>query len=457
MLPELNTPIPGPRSRELAVELRAHESRNVTFVSPGFPVFWERAHGPNVWDVDGNRFLDLTSGFGVASLGFTPQPVVDAVQDQVARLYHAMGDVHPSAEKAALCRRLSQLTFEQWKLGAGKVILTNSGSEAVEAALKTAWLATQRRGVLAFTGSYHGLGYGALTVTGRHHFRDPFAAQLADFATFMPFPHCQKCPFGATSREPSACLPDCMNTFLAQTEKLLSSRTIGAILVEPVQGRGGEIVPPDWFLPVLRSLADQFGVLLILDEIYTGFHRTGRRFACDRWQVRPDIICLGKALTSGFPLAACVGLAKVMDEAWPESTGEALHTSTFLGNPLGCRMALESLNLLEAEPWSQRVEKFGEHLEKGLRRLQVTSKRWGSRRGLGLMRGIEVLDENGQPDATRAGQIVEEMLARGIIILSGGVEQNVLSFTPPFVITEEEIDFALEQLAKVAADFNRQT
>ncbi len=447
MLPELNTSIPGPRSRELAVELRAHESRNVTYVSPGFPVFWERAHGANVWDVDGNRFLDLTSGFGVASLGYTPEKIVAAVQDQVARLYHAMGDVHPSAEKAALCRRLSQLTFEKWKVGMGKVILTNSGSEAVEAALKTAWLATKRRGVLAFTGGYHGLGYGALTVTGRTIFRDPFAAQLADFATFMPFPDCQHCPFGATGREPLACLPDCMNSFTVQAEKLLATKKIGAILVEPVQGRGGEVVPPDWFLPMLRSLANQFGVLLIFDEIYTGFHRTGRRFACDHWKAQPDLICLGKALTSGFPLAACVGRSEIMDAAWPESNGEALHTSTFLGNPLGCRMALESLDLLEAEPWSKRVEELGSHLEKGLRRLQGTSKCWGRVRGLGLMRGLEVLNANDQPDAALAGQIVETMLARGIIILSGGVAQNVLSFTPPFVITEEEIDFALEQLA----------
>jgi 4-aminobutyrate aminotransferase-like enzyme len=448
MLPELKTSIPGPRSRELAAELRAHESRNVTYVSPGFPVFWERAHGGNVWDVDGNRFLDLTSGFGVASLGYTPEKIVAAVQDQVARLYHAMGDVYPSAEKAALCRRLSQLTFEKWKLGAGKVILTNSGGEAVEAALKTAWLATKRRGVLAFTGSYHGLGYGALTVTGRHFFRDPFAAQLADFATFMPFPDCQHCPFGAKGREPSACLPDCMNTFLARAEKLLSTKKIGAILVEPVQGRGGEVAPPDWFLPALRSLANQSGALLIFDEIYTGFHRTGRRFACDHWKVQPDLICLGKALTSGFPLAACVGRSDIMDDAWPESTGEALHTSTFLGNPLGCRMALESLDLLEAEPWSRRAGKLGDHLEKGLRRLQGTSKRWGWIRGLGLMRGLEVLDANGRPDAVCAGQLVEAMLARGIILLSGGVEQNILSFTPPFIISEAEIDFALDQLAK---------
>jgi 4-aminobutyrate aminotransferase-like enzyme len=434
MLPELKTPIPGPRSRELAVELRAHESRNVTYVSPGFPVFWEQAKGANVWDVDGNRFLDLTSGFGVASLGFTPDKIVAAMLDQAPRLYHAMGDVHPSAEKAALCRCLSQLTFEKWNLGPGKSILTNSGSEAVEAALKTAWLATKRRGVLAFAGSYHGLGYGALTVTGRKLFRDPFAGQLADFATFMPFPD---------ALDPATCRPDAMNAFLAQTENALRKGTIGAIIVEPVLGRGGEVVPPDWFLPVLRALAHQFGALLIFDEIYTGFHRTGRRFACDRWNVQPDLICLGKALTSGFPLAACVGRAEIMDAAWPESTGEALHTSTFLGNPLGCRMALESLELLEAEPWSERVEKLGNYLETGLRKLQAASKGWGRIRGVGLMRGLEVLDATGKPEAARAGQLVEAMLARGIILLSGGVEQNVLSFTPPFVITEEEIDFAL--------------
>jgi 4-aminobutyrate aminotransferase-like enzyme len=450
MLPELIGPVPGAKSRALAAELRAYESRNVTYVSPGFPVFWKNAHGANVWDVDGNRFLDLTSGFGVASLGYTPPAVVEAARDQVGRLYHAMGDVHPTAEKVELCQRLSQLTFEKWGLGAGKVILTNSGSEAVEAALKTAWLATKKRGVLAFSGSYHGLGYGALTVTGRHLFRDPFATQLADFATFLPFPECQHCPFGAIPREPDACLPDCLNTFLRRAEVLLAQGTIGAILVEPVQGRGGEVVPPDWFLPLLHSLANQYHVLLIFDEIYTGFHRTGRRFACDHWDVQPDLICLGKALTSGFPLAACVGTEKVMDAAWPESTGEALHTSTFLGNPLGCRMALTSLDLLEAEPWSERVTVLGDCLAAGLKQLRVTSKAWGSIRGLGLMRGIEIVDADGRPDPAHAGRLIEAILARGIILLSGGTEQNVLSFTPPFVITKEEIDFALEQLGASA-------
>jgi 4-aminobutyrate aminotransferase-like enzyme len=434
MLPELVTAIPGPRSRELAERLRAHESRNVTYVSPRFPVFWQAAEGANVWDVDGNRFLDLTSGFGVASLGFTPAPVVEGAREQLGRLYHAMGDVHPTAEKVELCAKLSALTFETWGLGAGKAILTNSGSEAVEAALKTAWLATHRRGVLAFEGGYHGLGYGALTVTGRRLFRDPFAAQLADFAAFLPFPDAQRAPDRAA--------------FTRSAEALLAPGEIGAILVEPVQGRGGEIVPPDWLLPDLRALADHFGVVLIFDEIYTGFHRTGPRFACERSAAWPDLICLGKALTSGFPLAACVGRAELMDAAWPESTGEALHTSTFLGNPLGCRMALESLALLEGDSWEERVLALGMHLADGLRTLRGGC--FGGTRGVGLMQGIEVIDAAGAADPARAGALVEAMLARGVLLLSGGTGQNVLSFTPPFVIKPSELDFALRELRSAA-------
>ena len=165
-----------------------------------------------MWDVDGNRFLDLTSGFGVASLGFTPAPVVEGARDQLGRLYHAMGDVHPTEEKVELCREAFRADVRDLGLGAGKAILTNSGSEAVEAALKTAWLATHRRGVLAFEGGYHGLGYGALTVTGRKLFRDPFAAQLADFAVFLPFPDVQRAPdraaFAAGGGEPAGARRD---------------------------------------------------------------------------------------------------------------------------------------------------------------------------------------------------------------------------------------------------------
>ena len=277
----------------------------------------------------------------------TPEPVVPRHAKAGRATLSRHGRRPSDGEKVELCRRLSQLTFEPWDLGAGKVILTNSGSEAVEAALKTAWLATKRRGVLAFTGSYHGLGYGALTVTGRHLFRDPFTRSSPISRRSSPFPIASIARFGATPREPSTCPPDRLNTFLARTENVLKQ---GRHRSDPGRAGAGprrRDRSAGLVSPALRSLADRAGALLIFDEIYTGFYRTGPRFACDR-AVRPDLICLGKALTSGFPLAACVGRTKVMDDAWPESTGEALHTSTFLGNPLGCRMALESLELLEA-------------------------------------------------------------------------------------------------------------
>ncbi|MEM1060661.1 MAG: aspartate aminotransferase family protein, partial [Verrucomicrobiota bacterium] len=342
MLPELVTEIPGPRSRGLTEELRAYESRNVTYVSPGFPVFWERAEGVNVWDADGNRFLDLTAAFAVTALGHGPEAVRAAAREQIDTLYHAMGDVHPSPLKVELCRELSRLTFETWTHGAqsGKTILTNSGSEAVEAAIKTALLATGKPGVLGFEGAYHGLGFGALAAGGMDYFKTPFIRQVPPIGTLLPFP-----------TEVSNIAPESYRQRLDETlERGVAGPDgkavpIGAIVVEPIQGRGGEVVPTDWFHPMLREATDRHGALLIYDEIYTGFFRTGERFAADHWNVMPDIICLGKALTGGFPLAATVGRAHVMD-AWPESNGEALHTSTFLGNPLGCRMALAQLKAL---------------------------------------------------------------------------------------------------------------
>ena len=451
MLPELVTPIPGPESLQLIKELARFESANITYYSDHFPIFWARASGVNVWDVDGNRFLDLTSGFGVASLGFNPDTIVSAIRDQAGLIYHAMGDVHPTMEKVRLCAELSRLTFENWLGTPGKTILTNSGSEAVEAALKTAFLATQRRGVLAFSGSYHGLGFGALTATGRTYFRDPFQEQLADWAHFLPFPQRDAAPIhlrgSPNDHEPHD--PDCAADYLAKARQILAKEKIGAILVEPIQGRGGEVVPSEWFLPMLRSLADELGAVLIFDEIFTGFYRTGPRFACDASRTVPDLVCLGKALTSGFPLAACVGRADMMDRAWPRSTGEALHTSTFLGNPLGCRMALTSLAQLEGEPWAERVRGLGAHLAAGLDELRRRSVRWGNRRGMGLMQGLEVIDAHGNPDPATAGRLIEGALKRGLIVLSGGVAGNVMSFTPPFLITPEEIDFALENLAQL--------
>lgn len=453
MLPEIRSEIPGPRSRELAARLRAVESRNVTMVSPGWPVFWERAEGVNVWDADGNRYLDFTGGFGVAGLGHTASAVGDALRSQSAKLLHAMGDVHPAESKVELCEMLSELTFGRWGLGQGKVILGNSGSDAVEAALKTSLLHTGKPGVIVFEGAYHGLGYGALEASALEFFRRPFSEQLGGFAVSVPYPYCYRCPFGQRGgfASPGGDFPDCCSTCLGELEKRIRSeigrRRIGAILVEPVQGRAGEIVPPKDFLRLLRRVCDEEKILLVADEIYTGLNRTGRLFACDHSGVVPDIICLGKALTSGFPLSACVGRSDVMD-AWPESAGEALHTSTFLGNPLGCAMAIASLREHAKPGTAEKVRAAGRHLRAALE--DIRSPRIGDIRGVGLLVGVEITGPDGTPDSRTAARCVTGALQQGLLILAGGRNGNVISLSPPFGIKREESEFLAEAVGRLA-------
>jgi acetylornithine/succinyldiaminopimelate/putrescine aminotransferase len=413
MKPELKTGIPGPRSRALAKDLRRHESRNVTYLDETWPVFWESAEGCNVWDADGNRFLDFTSAFGVAGLGHRHPEIVEAMTTQAGRLLHGMGDVHPTALKGELCRRLSAMTFERWENALGKVVLSNSGFESVETALKTARLATGRAGILAFQNGYHGLGYGSLLGTDLEKFRGPFEDQLAKVTTRLPYGSLE--------------LPE--------------SDEIGAVLVEPIQGRGGKVLPPPGFLQGLRDWCDRTGALLIFDEIYTGFHRTGKWFACEWEGVVPDLICIGKAMSGGFPISACVGRAPVMDQ-WPESPGEALHTSTFLGHPVGCAMALKSLEILAREKTMVQVERTSVLLEDALAEFTGHPKVCEVR-GRGVMWGVEL--------SKPAGELLSRLLAQGLLFLADGPEGKVLSFTPPFAIEEEEIAFAVRTIEHLLA------
>ena len=405
--------------------LRDYESRNVTHLAEdsSWPIVWDRAKGVHVWDTDGKKYLDLTAAFAVATTGHANPRVTKAAQAQLAKLPHAMGDVHPHALKGQLARGLSKLTFERWKRGRGKTIFCNSGFEAVEAALKTALLATGKKGVIAFEGAYHGLGYGALAATHREHFRNPFKKQLGKFGHFAPFP--------ITSKE------------LAETETqlkvLFKKHPIGAVLVEPIQGRAGLRVPPAKFLRMLRSLCDQHDALLIYDEIYTGFGRTGEWFACEHSSSFPDLICLGKALTNGFPLSACVGRATVMDRAWPESTGEAIHTSTFLGHPVGCAMALAQMRELKEKKLITQARRRGKQLEKLYQRFPIRGARFV---GKGLMAGL-AFDESEGP---RVFAVVKDMLRRGYILLPAGEHGNVIALTPAFTITEKQLERTLRAL-----------
>ena len=445
--------------------LQAYESRNVTFIERdgSWPIVWERARGVHVWDEDGKRYLDLTGAFGVAAAGHANPRVIGAGRKQMGRLLHAMGDVHPHRLKAELARELSGLTFERWsasnsRIGnstlRGKTIFCNSGFEAVEAALKTALLATCRPGIIAFEGAYHGLGYGALNATHRPHFRAPFQTQLRKFGKFVPFPSASdNCAAkdGRTrhleSRSPNL---DAVN---AKIRQLARTKKFGAILVEPIQVRGGINIPPPEFLPMLRRICDEHEMLLILDEVYTGFGRTGRWFAAEHYGTTPDLVCVGKALTGGFPLSACIGRADLMDAAWPPSSGEAIHTSTFLGHPVGCAMALANLREIQNRSLVERSAELGEFLAQRLSGLAypgiIKPKLRFHSRGLGLLAGLELRQIDGSPATKLTIDTVKRLLRQGCIFLPEGEHANVISFTPPLTISKAQLNSAIRALEKI--------
>jgi len=413
--PQLVSDVPGPRSRALAERLARVESRNVTCTQPTPPIFWDRAAGANVWDVDGNRYVDLTSGFGVANAGHAHPEVVRALAEQSGRLLHAMGDVHPAEVKVALLEEIAR-RFPGG--GPARAVLGSSGSDAVEIALKTAVIASGRAGLVAFEGAYHGLSLGALAATWRPLFRQPFQALLPDTTAFARFGELEDVP-----RAASAC-----------------AVPVGAVIVEPIQGRGGERIPPRGFLSGLRALCDREGWLLIADEVYTGCGRTGRWFACEHEGVVPDLLCIAKGLASGMPISACVGRAELMD-AWPPSEGEALHTQTFLGHPPGCAAALASLRVLSGERLVERSA------ETGARALTQLEHRFAGRPGVRDVRGLGLLLAVELDAPERAAQLCARALARGVIALPSGDDARVLALTPPLSIDPDLLADAIDRIA----------
>jgi 4-aminobutyrate aminotransferase-like enzyme len=415
------------RREDILDRLRQFESPNVTYLPEEgqWPIVWERAKGMKVWDVDGKEYLDFTAAFGVTAAGHAPPSVVRAGKHQMGKLLHAMGDVHPHALKAALAQKLSELTFGRWnhEIARGKVVFCNSGFETIEVALKSACQATGRNRILSFEGAYHGLGYGALLATHRSHFRGEFGAQLAEIGDSVPFPG---------TESDLAAIRESLTTILKRGQT-------GALLVEPIQGRGGINLPPAGFLPMLRNLCDEYGTMLIFDEIYTGFGRTGHWFACESESVVPDFICLGKALTGGFPLSALVGRADLMDRAWPKSSGEAIHTSTYLGHPVGCAMALAQLDLIESRNLVDRSARVGKSLKRLLEKVFGDRHPEVAVRGRGLMIGVELRDAEGMPDTHLSLGIIEALLDSGYILLPDGEFGNVVGITPSLIVSSSQI------------------
>jgi 4-aminobutyrate aminotransferase/(S)-3-amino-2-methylpropionate transaminase len=430
-LPEIHVAPPGPRSRALAARLAAVESPAVdarreerarTSGHEQVPIVYDHGAGPNVVDVDGNRYVDLAAGFGALLLGHAPATVAEAVAAQERRLWLALGDVYAAEPKVALCERLVRLFPEP----GARVMLGASGADAVTAALKTAVLATGRSGVVAFEGAYHGLSHGPLAACGlRPSFREPFAEQLNAHVVFAPY------PTDAASLDGS----------IGAVERALSTREVGAVLVEPILGRGGCVVPPAAFLPALQRVCARAGALLVCDEIWTGLGRSGAWLASVDAGVVPDVVCLGKGLGGGLPISACVGRGNVM-AAWGEHGGTTIHTATHFGAPVACAAALATLAALAG--LDVRAREVGARWAEGLRHA-LQGCRVADVRGQGLMIGVEL--EGG---AARALAVTRQLLQRGWIVLTGGAAGDVLTLTPPLDIDEALLEAFTDALVAVA-------
>jgi 4-aminobutyrate aminotransferase/(S)-3-amino-2-methylpropionate transaminase len=376
------------------------------------------ARGANVLDADGNRYVDLAAGFGALLLGHAHPSVTAAVERQARTLVQALGDVYPSDLKIALLERITALYP-----GPAQAILAQSGSDAVSAALKTAALFTGKPGLIAFSGAYHGLGYGPLAACGlRASYREPFAAQLNPHVSFVDYPSDERA----------------LESVLSAITQRLASGSVGAILVEPILGRGGVVVPPPAFLPALARLAASAGALLIADEIWTGLGRAGAWLSSLNGSV-PDLFCLGKGLGGGLPVSAVVGRKEVM-ASW-QRANEVVHTATFSGAPLAAAAALATLDTLEKERLVERSARVGDALRADLILRFRAAGLDVMVRGAGLMLGVDLGDRPGF-----GSTLQERLLTHGYITSTGGGRREVLVLTPPLDIEQALLDSFAEVL-----------
>jgi 4-aminobutyrate aminotransferase-like enzyme len=398
--------------------LRAHEPRGFTATGGGGPLIWERAAGCEVEDVDGRIYTDLTAAFGVAAIGHAHPRVVEAVRHQAGRLLHAMADLHPARVKIELLEALAAVA--PGDLDAAYLGL--SGADAVDAALKIALLVTGRPRVVHLGGSYHGLSHGALAVCGRPAFRDPFAPQIAACGIEAPFP--------ITPAE------------IDVITQLIALDDVGAVIVEPLQGRAGVRQPAPGFLPALRAACDRHGVLLVADEIFTGLGRTGRWFAVEHDDVVPDLLLVGKSLGGGLPLSACIGRRRQLGD-W-DAGGESLHTQTFSGHPLASAAALAVLGVLRDERLVERAAALGAGALEQLRTRLEGRPGIAAVRGRGLLAGIECRrPDDGGSDADRVGRVLGAARERGLILGLGGAGGEVLVLSPPLTIERQRLESGL--------------
>ncbi|HVH64067.1 MAG TPA: acetyl ornithine aminotransferase family protein [Candidatus Dormibacteraeota bacterium] len=416
MKPEIKTPLPGPKAADLI-------ARDARAMSPSFtrayPFVMDHGSGCWVTDVDGNRFLDFTAGIAVVSTGHSHPKVVEAIQDQAQRFIHMSGTDFYYGPEIELAERLEAKILPGTP---ARVFFTNSGAEAIEGAMKLARFTTNRPNYVAFIGAFHGRTFGALSLTASKASQRRRFAPLLSSVFHAPYPTPAR---GITTEQSIERIEELFNT-------VAPAESVAAVFVEPIQGEGGYLVPPDDFLPRLRELTRKHGILLVLDEVQSGMGRTGHFLAYEHWGIEPDVVCLAKGIASGLPLGAFIARAEQM--SWPPGS----HGSTFGGNPVACAAALATLDLLEGG-LIENAAKVGAQLQDGLREIAASHPEVTDVRGIGLMLALELKTPDG------AAKLVQSAFERGLLLLTAGTRAVRLS--PPLVLDPEEAATGLEIIA----------
>ena len=408
-IPNIKIKPPGPKAKAIV-------EKDQRYTAPAYgrvyPLVVKEGRGMVIEDVDGNLFLDFMAGIAVASTGHSHPKVVKAIEEQARKFLHICGSDFYYEPMAELAEKLSRIAPGR---SPKKVFLTNSGTETIEAAFKLARFATKRNHVIAFLGAFHGRTMGSLSLTASR------SSHRAHFSPLIPDIH--HAPYGQANY---------LEQVLFRYE--VTPVEVAAIFVEPILGEGGYIVPPPEFLPRLKELCQRHGILLVVDEIQTGFGRTGKMFACEHWGVEPDILCAAKGIASGMPLGAMIAREEI--STWTRST----HGSTFGGNPVACAAALATIELIE-DGLIKNAGEVGNYLKESLTKLRSLHPRMSDVRGLGLMIGVEFAQNGGKLNAKFRDQVMAKSFDRGLLLLSCG--ESTIRFCPPLIVKRDEVDTAV--------------
>lgn len=401
-----------------------------------FDLVAAKAEGTRLWDVNGVKYLDFTMGIAVNNIGHCHPKVVAAAKAQIDKLIHcSMVTSHEGLVR--LSEKLAEITPGDLHTS----LLNNSGGEAIDAAIKLARFVTGRPNIVAFTGSFHGRTLlGTALTSSKSWYRDGYEP-LPSGIHFVHFPFCYRCPVGQT---PGKCELECFDLIERCFNHMVKPESVAAVIIEPVLGEGGYVIPGSSYTKApsymkrLRDICSRHGIMLICDEVQTGFGRTGRWFACENYEIEPDILVMGKGIASGFPMAGIIARKEVMEKWKPGK-----HGSTYGGNPVACAAALASINVIEEENLLENARKMGAYMMDRLAHMQKRFAFIGDIRGLGLMIAAEFVDETGAPDGARLSRLVAECFNRKLLLLDCGTRDHAIRFLPPLNVTRAEIDEAM--------------